>query len=160
MESGIACAAEPGIRSPDKTIAVSFGIISSTVGGTIVDDDYFKIGIVQALKMPESFPQCGAAIVCAHDNGNLGPLDTGREWYLVECMLHCRQRRFRATVSAREAEIPILDIAASTVPFVGPGKNEYAGRAPFKCTAHLPGKRPRLLLFSIATAVQPNFGHQ
>src|SRR5207247_326680 len=70
-----------------------------------------------------------------------------------------RQRRLRAPVASREAEIPVVDIRAGPVPVVGRGISKGASAAGCERRSSLPVERARLGLLAVPKAVQPDLTH-
>ena len=69
------------------------------------------------------------------------------------------QSRFRLASGCRQAEFPIFDVVAATVPFVGPGKKKQAAATGVECRSCLPLQHERLPRFPMTQTVQANFPH-
>src|SRR5216117_269286 len=89
----------------------------------------------------------------------MGPGQIRREGYFSKCLADSRQRRLRTPIATREAEIPVVDVRAAPVPFVGPGINKGAGTAGCERRSHLPVEGARLGLLAVPAAVQPDLTH-
>src|SRR5262245_6234285 len=64
------------------------------------------------------------------------------------------QSRLGSSVSRGQAELPIFDVLAAPMPFIGPGEHENAGATPRKRRARLPLKRACLRRFAASQTVQ------
>src|SRR5215470_2001163 len=81
-----------------------------------------------------------------------------RKRRLVERLAHDIRGRLRVALDVRDAEGPVLYLAAGTIPFIGPGKDDRARRARFKSRSYLPVERLRLRQLAMSQAVETQFG--
>src|SRR6266850_1478085 len=81
------------------------------------------------------------------------------KWNMFEYLADDLESRLRLALARNDAELPIINVVASTKPFISPGKNEKTGAAAGKNGARLPFEHPSLRGLAIAQAVQTNFSH-
>src|SRR5205807_5108865 len=73
---------------------------------------------------------------------------------------HRAQRRLGPPVPAREPEVPVINVGAGTVPFVGPRIDEGAGATRGERGTDLPVQDSRLYRFAVPPAVEPDLAHE
>src|SRR5260370_17534949 len=81
------------------------------------------------------------------------------KWNMFEYLADDLESRLRLAFARNDAEFPIVNVVASTKPFISPRKNEKTGAAAGKNGARLPFEHPSLRALAIAQAVQTNFSH-
>ena len=99
-------------------------------------------------------------VVRAHDHRNPRPRLAGRKRNFSESRANGPERGLGAPVTVREAELPVFDVVAPAVPFVGPCEHKGSGAAGSKGRPDLPIQRGGLSLFGMPVAVQPDLGHE
>src|SRR5207302_11039014 len=81
------------------------------------------------------------------------------EWDFSESFAYGRQCWLRTPIPARNAEIPVFNVIAPSVPLVGPRKHKGTCAASRKRRSNLPGKGVRLRALALSTAVQADLSH-
>src|SRR5262249_12374859 len=125
----------------------------------IVDDDHLEIRILKPPQTVEAVADSACSVVAADHDRDAWPGHSPWEWRLGERCAPSGQRRFRASITVREAEVPVLDVVSATVPFVCPGKDKRPGAARFERGSHLPVEYARLDVLAVPAAVQSDLGH-
>src|SRR5439155_1170538 len=96
---------------------------------------------------PATFPAPAGAILAPPR-----PRLAGRKRNFSESRANGPERGLRATVTVREAELPVFDVVAPAVPFVGPCEHKGSGAAGGKGRPDLPIQRGGLSLFGMPVA--------
>src|SRR5690348_12769511 len=94
------------------------------------------------------------AVVGADHDGDARTASPRREGHFRKRTANGFERRFPGAVPAREAEVPILNIVTTPIPFIRPGKHEGPGTPFRKGGPDQPVQSLCLLVFPIAPAVE------
>src|SRR5215469_10839819 len=124
----------------------------------VIDDNHFVIRVIEVDKRVEALTQRARTVVAADYHGNFRPIRPRRKRRLVERLAHDMCGRLRVAFDVRDAEGPVLYLAAGTKPFIGPGKDDRARRSRFKSRSYLPVERLRLRQLAMSQAVETQFG--
>jgi len=130
------------------------------VGGPVVHDNDFIVGVLEPSEPLEAVADGGRPIIGAHHDRDARPRHARREWRLRERFVDSFQRGLRRPVGARQAELPVLDVVPVPVPLVGPSEHEHAGAAGGERRPHLPVERSRLGALAVAQAVEAQLAHE
>ena len=84
----------------------------------------------------------------------------GDERNFLERFSNNAERQFRLSIPARQAKIPVHDVLATPVPFVGPSINECPRASCGEGLSYLPVQGSSLRLVSIPVAVESDFRYQ
>src|SRR5207244_10657730 len=101
-----------------------------------------------------------AAVKSAHHDRYSRPGFLGDERNFLERFSNNAERHFRLSIPARQTKIPVHDVLATPVPFVGPSINECPRASCGEGLSYLQVQGSSLRLVSIPVAVKPDFRSQ
>ncbi len=131
------------------------------IGGTVVHENDFVIGIVQADERFEAGIQRAFAIEAGNHHRNLrraGQRKIGRG---AKRLLNGPKRFLRFPVSSGQAEAPLLDLLLAFEPVVGVTENDRPGQPGAKSRFNLPAEHFALVRFPFAEGIDAEFAqHQ
>src|SRR5688572_6121726 len=138
VHSGISCGTEALIALANQAYRILPGNIRTVVSGSIIHDDDLVIRILQHLQTFKTVPQRARTIVSTDNDRYCRPLQVSREGNCLEGVSYSREGWLGLATSRGEAEVPVLDVMLSAVPFVHPGEHKYARASGGKNRADLP----------------------
>ena len=158
--SGVARGTEPVILSRDQAHGKFPHDVRCVIRRAIVDDDHFKIRVIQAPQCFQCSAYCARAVAGADHDRDARPRQLPRKRRLRKSSADRSQCGLWFPLASGESEIPVFDVQPATKPFVRPGKDECARATSAHRRAHLPVQRARLGLQTVALAVESDLGHQ
>jgi hypothetical protein len=156
----VARAREAAVARLDQLDAVLGGYRGAVVRGAIVDHDHLVIRIIEALESGEAVRQGRSSVMGADHDRDPRPRQRSGEGAVGEGVAHPSEGGLGPPPPVGQAKIPILDVVAPAVPFVGPSEDEGTGAAAGKCALDLPGEALRLLFLAVTAAVEANLREQ
>jgi len=138
--------------------------VGGGVGGAVVDDEDFEVGVVDGEAGGEAGLEQFGAVVAADDHGEFWRILEGEGVAVgVNGVLEFAEGGeggLGAPVAAGEAEAPVVDGAAVVLPAVGPGKEGGAGDARFEAFGELGGEEVGLFLLGVAFGIEAELGDE
>src|SRR5581483_10058701 len=132
----------------------------SVVGGTIIQEDDFVIGIIEAFQRIEACAKGAAAFVTGHDDGNPGVALQRKIWRLAKRGLDGVKRILRLTVGGGQTEMPILHALAGVPPVIGETENDRPGKTGAEGGFDLPGEDFAFAVLAFAGGVDAKFAKE
>jgi hypothetical protein len=131
--------------------------LRGAIGGTVVHEDDFVLGIIKFLERLEAeFQRALAVVTCDHDrNGRVAEQAKMRR--VDELALDDVKGSFGRAIRSGEAESPVGDEGAFLEPIVGERVNDSAREATAKAEFDLPGKDFAFGFLAFAEAVDAEF---
>src|SRR6266536_1462906 len=129
VRTGVPRRAESAVLGLNQSYVVARDDSGSIVGGTVIHDYHFIVGIVHLHQLFAAAPDRARSIVRAHDYRDFRPDHAWTERRFGECLSDRVEGAFGPTIPIGQAEAPVKNLGAAAMPFVRPGERERTSAA-------------------------------